>query len=56
MRKKNKNHIDTNTTAGRVFDVFNNLLMVALIFVTLYPLYYVVMCSVSDPKLLLAHE
>ena len=56
MRKKNKNHIDTNTTAGRVFDIFNNLLMVALIFVTLYPLYYVVMCSVSDPKLLLAHE
>lgn len=55
-KNKNKNHIDTNTPAGRMFDVFNVAFMVVMIFITLYPLYYVIMCSVSDPKLLLAHE
>ena len=53
---KKKNHIDTNTRAGKVFDVVNVVFMIVMIFITLYPLYYVLVCSVSDPKLLLAHE
>lgn len=56
MKQNKASHIDLNTKSGKVFDVFNVMLMIALIFVTLYPLYYVIMCSVSDPKLLLAHE
>ena len=31
-----------------VFDVFNVLYMLLLVFITLYPLYYVAMCSISD--------
>lgn len=57
LRKKKKtNAIDLNSPGEKVFDVFNVILMLVLILVTLYPLYYVVMCSVSDPKLLLGHE
>lgn len=56
LRKKNPNAIDMNSPGEKVFDVFNAILMVVLIVVTLYPLYYVVMASVSDPRYLLAHE
>ena len=31
-----------------VFDIFNVLFMLLLVFVTLYPLYYVALCSISD--------
>ncbi len=31
-----------------VFDVINVLFMLLLVFITLYPLYYVAMCSISD--------
>ena len=56
FKKKTKTGIDMNTPGEKVFDVFNVILMLVLIFVTLYPLYYVVMASVSDPRFLLAHE
>ena len=55
MSKSRKNHIDMYSPAEKVFDAFNVILMIALIFVTLYPLYYVIMASISDPKLLLGH-
>ena len=56
MKKtKNKNHIDLYSRGEKVFDVFNVIFMILLIFITLYPLYYVLMASVSDPKLLLGH-
>lgn len=55
-KKKNPNAIDLNTPGEKVFDVVNVLFMLAMILVTLYPLYYVVVCSVSDPKLLMGHE
>lgn len=32
----------------RIFDVCNIVIMLLLVFITLYPLYYVVMCSLSD--------
>lgn len=40
----------------RVFNVLNALFMLLLIFITLYPFYYVLVASVSDPKQLLKHE
>ena len=36
-------------SAGEIiFDVFNVLFMLLLMFITVYPLYYVAMCSISD--------
>lgn len=55
-KKKNPNAIDLNTPGEKVFDVINVIFMLAMIVITLYPLYYVVVCSVSDPKLLMGHE
>lgn len=55
-KKKNPNAIDLNSPGEKAFDVFNVILMVVLVLITLYPLYYVLVCSVSDPKLLLGHE
>lgn len=37
----------------KIFDICNVLIMLLLVFVTLYPLYYVVMCSVSDSSQLM---
>ena len=38
-----------NSIGGRIFDVFNFLFMILMIIITLYPCYYVVVGSVSDP-------
>ncbi len=54
--KKVSGGVEMRTDGEKVFDVLNAVLMVILIFITLYPLYYVVVASVSDPKLLLAHD
>lgn len=37
---------------GRLFDIANHCLMVALMVVAVYPLYYVLMASLSEPTLL----
>lgn len=42
-----------NTTAGFIFDIFNVLLMLALMIISVYPLYYVIVASFSDPNELL---
>lgn len=55
-KKKPSRPMDINTPAETAFDIFNVVFMLLMIFFTLYPLYYVIMASVSDPKLLLAHE
>lgn len=39
-----------NTTAGVIFDIFNVVLMFALMVISVYPLYYVIMASFSDPS------
>lgn len=39
-----------NTTAGLIFDIFNVIFMFALMVVSVYPLYYVIMASFSDPS------
>lgn len=44
------------TWGERIFDAFNILFMLFLIFVTLYPLYYTLVCSFSDARALLAHS
>ena len=43
------------TPAQKAFDVFNHLFMLFLIFLTVYPLLYVLFASISDPKLLMGH-
>ena len=44
-------------TAGeKIFSVFNYLLMIVLMLITLYPFYYVVMASLSDPVKIVAHS
>ncbi len=40
----------------RTFEVFNILLMLFLMFITIYPLWYVLACSFSDPIKLMGHE
>ena len=37
------------------FQVINMLIMLFLIFITIYPMYYVVVASISDPILLKSH-
>lgn len=41
---------------GWIFNIFNYSLMIILILITLYPLYYVMIASISDPILLMSHE
>jgi len=43
------------TKAERAFDASNLLLMLVLIFITVYPLYYTLVCSFSDARGLLRH-
>lgn len=38
------------------FEIFNTLYMLMMIVITLYPLYYIVMASFSDPSLLIQHR
>ncbi len=44
------------TTGEKVFQVVNNIIMVILCVICLYPLWYVLVCSVSDPILLYAQR
>ena len=37
------------TRADKVFDTVNIIIMILLLIITLYPLYFVVIASVSDP-------
>lgn len=42
--------VQTRTIGEKVFDCFNVLLMIFLSIITIYPLYYVLMASLSDPE------
>ncbi len=44
------------TFSDRVFDCFNVIIMIALLIIFLWPLWFVVIASISDPKLVLAGE
>jgi ABC-type sugar transport system, permease component len=54
------NVISTNTikksTARRIFEIFNYLFLAAVALICLYPVYYVVMASISDSNLLMQHS
>lgn len=55
-REKNiVNHVSL-TKGQRVFGVFNVLIMLALVFVTAYPIFFVVVASFSDGGLLQMHR
>ncbi|WIV11641.1 carbohydrate ABC transporter permease [Proteiniborus sp. MB09-C3] len=43
-------------TGGKIFDVFNVILLIALMVVCVYPLLYVLFASLSDPYLLMQHK
>ena len=45
-----------HTLGNRIFNLFNTIFMLLLIFVTLYPIYHVVVASLSDPILLMSHS
>ena len=51
--RKNKIKV---SAASRIFDVFNVLLMIAVVICTFYPMIHIVMASFSDGNLLLAHR
>lgn len=51
--KKNKIKV---SAPSRIFDVFNVLLMIAVVICTFYPMIHIVMASFSDGNLLLAHR
>jgi len=40
----------TPTTGDRVFDVINIIIMILLCLIIVYPLYYVIIASITDPK------
>jgi len=40
----------------KIFDVFNIFIMILVIFITIYPFYYVICASLSDTSLLLTHR
>lgn len=44
------------STADRVFDTFNYILLTLILFIILYPLYFVVIASVSDPMAVLSGQ
>lgn len=50
MLKKRK------SLGDRAFDVLNTLFMVAMIIITLYPFWYVIMCSISDSNNLIGDK
>jgi putative aldouronate transport system permease protein len=39
----------------RIFDIFNSIIMVILMLITLYPILYVAFSSISSPSLLIQH-
>lgn len=51
--RKNKIKV---SASSRIFDVFNVLLMIAVVICTFYPMIHIVMASFSDGNLLLAHR
>lgn len=51
--RKNKIKV---SALSRIFDVFNVLLMIAIVICTFYPMIHIVMASFSDGNLLLAHR
>lgn len=56
MRRKKKWNYGQISVGSRIFDGFNVVLMLALCFVMLYPMWYVLCASFSDPETLVLHS
>ena len=52
---QNKNKIKISP-AERAFDIFNVLFMFFLCIIMIYPFFYVVVASISEPAKLMAHD
>ena len=48
--------VKKRTIGEHIFDVFNVILMLLLVFITVYPIYYVLVCSVSDSGALMENR
>ena len=48
--------VEKKSAGEKVFDCFNVLFMILLVFITLYPLYYVLLCSLSDSGQLIGNR
>lgn len=56
MRRKEKWNYGRISVGSRIFDGINTVLMLALCFVMLYPMWYVLCASFSDPETLVLHS
>ena len=56
MAKKIQGTAIKQSTGSRVFDVFNMIVLGILSFVCLYPVWYVVCASFSEPNLMMQHQ
>ena len=56
MKKSKHWNYGRPSAAGRVFDIGNAIVMLALCFAMLYPMWYVVCCSLSEPAELVRHS
>lgn len=56
MRRKKKWNYGRISVGSRIFDGFNIVLMLVLCFVMLYPMWYVLCASFSDPETLVLHS
>lgn len=48
--------VKQKTVSGVIFDIFNYVFMILMVVITLYPFWYVVVCSMSDSNLLLGRQ
>ncbi|MBE5783088.1 MAG: carbohydrate ABC transporter permease [Clostridiales bacterium] len=48
--------VQKKSISGRIFNIVNCFIVTLLIFVTLYPMLYVIFASLSEPRYLLSHE
>ena len=56
MKKSKHWNYGRPSAAGRVFDIGNAIVMLVLCFAMLYPMWYVVCCSLSEPAELVRHS
>ena len=52
--KRNENSIlEARTRGDIIFDIFRNVFLIAIVFICIYPIYYAVVASFSDPNAVL---
>ena len=56
MKRKNRTNTIKLSKGEKIFDIFNNIMMAFVVIIMVYPIWYVVMASFSDGKLLMEHS